>query len=215
MRDGGTPAPRPGRPWHRGPESPRPDTAANPLRRPCDRTRTRWQAGLALAVVAAVVCGMIAAQALWRNGERVAREQARHRHETAAVTLSRATDPLSGPGSAQAARADASWRAPDGAPRSGKVDVPPRTSEGATVTIWVDDTGAVTRAPRAAADGIVVALGGGTLLAALLSFAAVGVVGARLRRLESHTFEEWEREWTHVEPLWTRRRPTEPGPDDV
>ncbi|MFE1441091.1 hypothetical protein [Streptomyces sp. NPDC058739] len=215
MPDGGTPAPGPGRPWHRGPEDPRTDTEANPLRRPCDRTRARWRAGLVLAVVAAVVCGVFAAQALWQGGERSAREDARHRHETAAVTLSRATDPLTGYAGPRPAMADASWRAPDGSPRTGRVDVPPRTPRGDTVTIWVDDTGAVTRAPRAAAEGIVVAVGGGTLLAALLSCTAVGVVGARLRRVERHTIEEWEREWTRVEPLWTHRRPTEPGSEDV
>ncbi|MFC8511381.1 hypothetical protein ACFU3J_32985 [Streptomyces sp. NPDC057411] len=207
MRDGTTPAPgQPERPWHDGRKADPAGPHADILRRPCDRIRNRWHVGLALAVLVALVCGVVAGARMWSDAARNARAESAHRHETTATTLARANGPST------AARfdtppvlVDASWRALDGAPRTGKVAVQPRTAEGTTVTIWVDDAGAVTRAPRSAAEGQFGAAVGGTLVAGALALTAAGVVGLRLRRTEAATLDEWEREWAVVEPLWTHR----------
>ncbi|MFF0428169.1 hypothetical protein ACFYUJ_27680 [Streptomyces sp. NPDC004520] len=154
----------------------------------------------------ALICGVIVGARMWSGAGRTARAEAAHRHETTATTLARAT------GVATAARfgrpatsVDASWRAPDGTPRTGKVAVQPRTAEGTRVTIWVDDAGAVTHAPRSTAEGQFGAVADGTLVAGTLALTAAGVVGLRLRRTEAHTLDEWESEWAVVEPLWTHR----------
>ncbi|MGW6394864.1 hypothetical protein ACWFR1_31135 [Streptomyces sp. NPDC055103] len=97
------------------------------------------------------------------------------------------------------------WRAPDGTLRTGKVPVQPHTAEGTTKTIWVDDAGAVTRAPGSTAEGQFGAVAGGTLVAGTLALTAAGVVGLRLRRTEAATLDEWDSEWAVVEPLWTHR----------
>ncbi|MFE2233428.1 hypothetical protein ACFXA4_12770 [Streptomyces sp. NPDC059442] len=207
MRDGATPPPgQPQRPWHDGRNGDPAGPDANSLRRPCDRTRTRWHVGLALATLIALICGVIAGARMWSDAARTARDEAGHRHETTATTLARAN------GSSTAARfaappvlVDASWRAPDGTLRTGKVPVQPHTAEGSTKTIWVDDAGAVTRAPRSTAEGQFGAVAGGTLVAGTLALTAAGVVGLRLRRTEAATLEEWDSEWAVVEPLWTHR----------
>lgn len=207
MRDGATPPPRPPRrPWHDGRNGDPAGPDATPLHRPCDRTRTRWHVGLALAMLIALICGVIAGARMWSDAGRTARDEAAHRHETTATTLARATS------AATSARdgtppvvVDASWRAPDGTPRTGKVAVQPRTAEGTRVTVWVDDAGAVTRAPRSTAEGQFGAVAGGTLVAGALAFTAAGVVGLRLRRTEAATLDEWESEWAVVEPLWSHR----------
>ncbi|MFF6772872.1 hypothetical protein ACFY8W_04835 [Streptomyces sp. NPDC012637] len=207
MRDGATPTPgQPQRPSHddRNGDFAGPD--ANPLVRPCDRTRTRWHVGLTLAVLIALVCGGIVGARLWSGAERTSRDEAAHRHETTATTLARATGaPTAARFGTPSTLVDASWRAPDGTPRTGKVAVQPRTAEDTRVTIWVDDTGAVTSAPRSTAEGQFGAVAGGTLVAGALAFTAAGVVALRLRRTEAHTLDEWEREWAAVEPLWTHR----------
>ncbi|MFJ5708420.1 hypothetical protein [Streptomyces sp. NPDC093105] len=95
---------------------------------------------------------------------------------------------------------DASWHAPGRTPRTGKVAVQPRTVEGTTVTIWVDDAGAVTRAPRSTAEGRVAAAVGGTFVAGALALTAAGVVGLRLRRAEAAALDGRESEWAVVEP---------------
>ncbi|MFJ3921736.1 hypothetical protein [Streptomyces sp. NPDC090022] len=79
--------------------------------------------------------------------------------------------------------------------------------------IWVDDAGAATRAPRSTAEGQFAAVAGGTLVAGTLSLAAAGAVRLRLRRTETRTLGDWEREWALVEPLWTHRGRIEPGPE--
>lgn len=215
MRDGATPpSGQPRRPCRHGRNDHPADPGTNPLRRPCDRARARWHLALALAVLIALICGGIAGTRLWNDAERAARDAARHRHETTATTLAR---PIGTPTTASSGTpstlADASWRAPDGTPRTGKVAVEPRTAEGATVRIWVDDAGAVARAPRGTAEGRFAAVAGGTLVAGTLSLAAAGAVGLRLRRTETRSLDEWESEWAVVEPLWTHRGHTEPGPE--
>ncbi|WP_435060273.1 Rv1733c family protein [Streptomyces sp. bgisy060] len=204
MRDGPTPPPgQPQRPSHDGRNGGPADPDVNPLSRPCDRTRTRWHVGLALAVLIALICGVIAGARMWSDAARTAHDEAAHRHET---TLARAT------GAATSARdgtppvlVDASWHAPDGTPRTGKVAVQSRTAEGTTLTIWVDDAGAVTRAPRSTAEGQLAAAVGGTFIAGALALTAAGVVGLRLRRAEAAALDAWESEWAVVEPLWTHR----------
>ncbi|BAU81763.1 hypothetical protein SLA_0809 [Streptomyces laurentii] len=150
---------------------------------------------------------MIAGARLWSDAARTARDEAAHRHETTATTLARVNSSSTAArfGTPEALVA-ASWRAPDGTSRTGKVAVQPRTAEGTTVTIWVDDAGAVTRAPRSAAEGQFGAIVGGAFVAGALSLTAAGVVGLRLRRTEAATLDEWESEWAVVEPLWTHRR---------
>ncbi|MER5202157.1 hypothetical protein [Streptomyces sp. NPDC002825] len=207
MRDGETPTPgQPQRPWHDGGNGDSAGPDANLLRRPCDRTRTRWHVGLALAVLIALICGAIAGARMWSDAARTARDEAAHRHETTATTLARATSaPTAARFGTPTTLVDASWRAPDGTPRTGKVAVQPRSAEGTTVPIWVDDAGVITRAPRSTTEGHFAAVAGGTLVAGALAATAAGVVGLRLRRTEAATLDDWGSEWAVVEPLWTHR----------
>ncbi|MGW5781652.1 hypothetical protein [Streptomyces sp. NPDC003863] len=81
------------------------------------------------------------------------------------------------------------------------------------MTIWVDDAGAVARAPRSTAEGQFAAVAGGTFVAGALALTATGVVALRLRCAEARALDVRESEWAVVEPLWTHRRRTDPGPE--
>ncbi|MGW6390988.1 Rv1733c family protein [Streptomyces sp. NPDC055103] len=207
MRDGTTPPPgRPQRPWHDGRNDDAAGPHGNPLGRPCDRLRFRWHVGLALAVLISLICGGIVGARMWSDAGRTARDEAAHRHETTATTLARATSaPTAARFGTPTTLVAASWSAPDGTPRTGKIAVQSRTAEGTAVTIWVDDAGAVTRAPRSTAEGQFGAVAGGTFVAGALALTSAGVVGLRLRRTEAAALDDWESEWAVVEPLWTHR----------
>ncbi|MFK0237806.1 hypothetical protein [Streptomyces vinaceus] len=61
-------------------------TAANPLGRDADRSRTRLPTAFALACLLAAICGVLVGRAVWDDGSRAVQETARHRHSTTATT---------------------------------------------------------------------------------------------------------------------------------
>ncbi|MGW5781679.1 Rv1733c family protein [Streptomyces sp. NPDC003863] len=163
----------------------------------------------------ALICGAVAAGNLWNAGAEADRELAAHRHQVTATTTGPAKDTSVAAryGRKQQAVAPAVWEQPDHIRRSGTIHVPPRTPQGHTVTIWVDDAGTPARPPGSAADRALTSLAGGSLAAA-----AVGAIGAGglvlvRRRTEAHRLAVWEQ----VEPEWSgrlRRRGSAPEADD-
>ncbi len=96
----------------------------------------------------------------------------------------------------------ATWRAPNGEPRSGQIDVEPAARAGSTVPLWTDGTGTVIGAPRPQdeleARAIVVGLAGAA--GWLLAVAAVSLLAGRL--LRRHRINGWGEEWRRVERQW-------------
>ena len=98
----------------------------------------------------------------------------------------------------------ARWNTADGDVK-GTIRVPPGTVRGERTEIWLDREGRVAPAPlndRAISNGAVTAgLFGVTLTASAGGVAAVAVRRACNRRRAA----DWEREWSQVEPGWSRR----------
>ncbi|MEX0172082.1 hypothetical protein [Streptomyces sp. LMG1-1-1.1] len=176
--------------------------------------RTGGRAALTLVLAIALICGAVVAGMLWNTGNRVERSLAAHRHHVQATTTGRAGEPSAAArqGVATSAVAPAVWEYPDHIRRSGSVPVPPRTPQGRTVSIWVDDQGAPTRPPGGTANLALTALTGGTATAAAVGAAGAGVLTLVRRRTEGRRLASWEREWEQVEPIWSGRLRRGSGP---
>ncbi|WUD79736.1 hypothetical protein OG490_03605 [Streptomyces sp. NBC_00503] len=111
------------------------------------------------------------------------------------------------------ATARAAWEYPVGHRRTGTVGVPLRTPLGATVTIWVEDTGAETTPPPSGDEAASTAVAAGFGSFALLALSAGGIVHVRLRRVEARSLGQWGREWERLEPHWSGRLRKEHGVD--
>ncbi|MFJ5833704.1 hypothetical protein [Streptomyces sp. NPDC093089] len=176
--------------------------------RPAGRT------ALTLLLAVALICGAVAAGMLWNAGNRAERALAVHRHQVQATTTGRAEEPPAATrqGVTTSAVAPAVWEYPDDVRRSGTVPVPPRTPQGRTVALWVDDHGAPTRPPGGTANLALTALAGGTATAAAAGAACAGVRTLVRRRAEGRRLAVWEREWEQVEPVWSGRLRRGSGP---
>ncbi|WP_369148557.1 hypothetical protein [Streptomyces sp. R44] len=165
-----------------------------------------------------LICGAVAAASLWSSGARADRELAAHRHQVRATTTGPAKDPPVATrfGSTPSSVAPAVWEQPDHVRRSGTVHVPPRTPQGVTVTIWVDDTGTPARPPGSAADRVLTSISGGVVATAAVGAMGAGALLLVRRRTEVRRLAAWEREWEQVEPVWSGRfrRGRAPGADD-
>ncbi|MGW7459459.1 Rv1733c family protein [Streptomyces sp. NPDC054797] len=202
---------------------PEPSLENSPLRRPSDRTRSRCRAALVLSSMAAIACGVLAGLAVWDADSRTAQEQAQHMHRTTATTVGEAEPGFSprtegrtegrAEGRAEAV-AQAVWQYPAATGHTGKVAVPPQTPAGRSVTVWVDDAGAAVPAPRSGGDRGISSAFAGVSVACVIALSAGAVVHLRLRLVEANNLAEWEFGWERVEPQWSGRLRSEPGPDD-
>ncbi|WP_432085832.1 Rv1733c family protein [Streptomyces sp. bgisy095] len=165
------------------------------------------RAAPALLLTIALVCGAVAAGALWKAGADADRERAAHRHRVTATTTGPAEDPPASTryGTEPYALAPATWEHPGNVRRSGTVQVPPRTPRGDTVVIWVDDGGTPVRPPVAAASRSLTAVSGGIAVAGAVGVTGVGALVLVRRSTEGRRYAAWEREWERVEPVWSGR----------
>ncbi|MGW4745675.1 Rv1733c family protein [Streptomyces sp. NPDC004290] len=158
-------------------------------------------------LVAALICGVVAAGALWTFGGRADHDLAAHRHRVQATTTGPAREAPAAArfGTKPQAVAPAVWEQPAHVHRSGTVYVPPRTPQGHSVAIWVDDAGIPARPPGSTADRALTSLSGGIAAGAVVGVTGAGVVLLVRRRAEGRRLAAWEREWEQVEPVWSGR----------
>ncbi|WP_168714174.1 hypothetical protein [Streptomyces sp. A1136] len=191
-------------------------TETNALRRPADRTRTRWLLAFALSCLLAAAGGIVAGLIVMDSGLRAAAEQARHRHGVVATTVEEASPRTATRiNGAPLTTARVRWQYPAASGHTARVPVPPGTRAGQPVTLLVDDKGESTMASRSASEIAADAVAAGAANTGLITLAAAGAVFLRLRRVEARNLAQWEREWDRVEPRWSGRlRPDrEPGDD--
>ncbi|MFE7950519.1 hypothetical protein [Streptomyces sp. NPDC057426] len=179
--------------------------------------RPARRAALVFVLLIALICGAVTAGRLWNAGAEADGELAAHRHQVQATTTGPAKDPpvATRYGATPRSVAPAVWEQPDNVRRTGTIQVPPRTPQGRTVTIWVDDSGAPAR-PPGAADRALTSLLGGSIAAAAVGAIGAGALVLVRRRTEARRLAAWEQEWEQVEPVWSGRlrRGSAPGADD-
>ena len=177
--------------WHR-----------SPLRRGTDRVEAWLNAILMITMVlAGSTLATGTGRGAYRAEQRAAAWDRAHRFEVTAVLVSApAASRGMAPGIAQAR-----WKAPDGAARTGPIAAAPGTAAGAQVPIWVDSRGAVSAAPprrspgaRAARAAVV------TVLPVAAALVLIRQLGRRL--LDRRRLRCWQAEWLEVGPRWSNYR---------
>ncbi|SEG59050.1 hypothetical protein SAMN04489712_10743 [Thermomonospora echinospora] len=170
----------------------------NGMRRRIDRVQ--WAVGLALAAVFLMVAPILATWAgTWsydRGMRGESHERATRRQVVATVT---------GPGVASGERylsqtVQATWRAPDGTPRTGRIPAWKDAGQGARRHLWVDGAGHPTSRPRPHSRTVVdagYAALGATLAAGLPLLGVYGLVRRRCDRVRDAL---WDEEWSRIDP---------------
>jgi hypothetical protein len=159
-----------------------------------------------LLLTLAVPVGLAVGTAVYTQGRADAAVQAASRHRTTAQLLDApATPPPSAAdGAAQPpARARVTWAVPSGGTRQSVVDVPDGARANSAIWIWVDEGGALTRAPLTSGDAVREGFALGIF--AFLAFTVVTVLSYESVRLllDRSRARSWAVEWGVIEPVWT------------
>ncbi|MFJ4201162.1 hypothetical protein ACIP2Y_16230 [Streptomyces sviceus] len=171
----------------------------NPLRRRSDVVEG-WivLAAWVLAVLGGLFAGVGAGLAM--EDGLAARRAALH---TVSAVLTENADRMATvttEGSAETVRAKVRWSSPDGSTRTGLARVERGTAAGTSVTVWVDRSGEVVRAPLTAAEARLQSVLTGVLVAAGTAGLVLGGGRLALLRLERRRLRDWETEWARVAP---------------
>ncbi|KES09106.1 membrane protein [Streptomyces toyocaensis] len=191
-------------PYASGPP-PRGDQAPevrNPLIRTSDRVEC-WvrRALMVVLVVGLPLAGLLAGRAAQESSSHAARAQSAERQQVGARVLS----VTGNPGQPAKERAQVRWTDSGGEVRTATALLSPGTAEGATVRVWVDRDGTVTRAPLTERQAVT---NGWFVGSVTVIGGAAGVfmtrAGTRLV-LDRRRYARWDAEWELVEPRWTGR----------
>jgi hypothetical protein len=189
--------------WHRF------TLGSGPLKRSTDRIQVLARVLLLLAVLTAVPIALAVGTATGSSMRTTADTQAASRHQVDATLLEEAVAPLgSDPERAvRTAKVQATWIDATGAVRDGLVRAPVGAEVGSTVTVWIDDSGAVTTAPMKGSQVV-----GQAVLASLATFAGLTITAllayiAVRRLLERGRMRRWGDDWSVVEPVWSGKVP--------
>lgn len=173
----------------------------NPLRRTIDRAEAAVVGMLAIAFVAGVpLAALTAGRLTGGSGAHITPAYQATRHQVPAALLTAAPAPE--PGN-YGATVLATWKAPDGAPRTGRISVLPGQGANGTVMVWVDKAGRLTGPPLRSRSASAVA-------ASVLAPLATGVVlfcAGLLAHwvLERRRLAAWDADWRVTGPSWTRK----------
>jgi hypothetical protein len=171
----------------------------NPLWRRSDRIEIVMLVGLfASFLLGAPVLAWWTAGLSYRSDQQAIAWERDNLHEVDAVLDRPAADQPSTPYTAQA-----SWRAPNGTPRTGPIAVASGEQPGDTIRIWVNNQGDVRSKPGGRNPV------GKAGLVAVVVIASVAAGTNALRRLgvallDRHRARSWQRAWRDVGPRWSR-----------
>ncbi|MGY1618227.1 hypothetical protein ACI797_15925 [Geodermatophilus sp. SYSU D00691] len=181
-----------------------------PLKRGSDRLQEAGRVLVVLAVLAAPLVAVAAATTVTDRLTAVAEEQAAERSRTDAVLVEDAPAASREPGydsftPPRTASAAATWLAPDGTVREGRVPAPSGSPAGSSVPVWVDLGGDLVPPPLTTHDvsGAAGAIGAGVLVA--VPAAAGALYGLLCAALDAHRQRRWAQGWAAVGPGWAER----------
>lgn len=170
----------------------------NEMRRRVDRIQ--WTVGVALTLVFLLVAPVLA---VWAGAR--AYESGMHAERRQHATRWEVTATVTGPGGVAGDRylhrtVQATWRAPDGAVRTGRIPAWKDAQAGARRQIWVDRSGRPVPRPRPHSRTLV-----DTGYAAIGGTAGVGlplliVYWLVRRRCDRIRYARWDAEWARIDP---------------
>jgi hypothetical protein len=173
------------------------------LKRTSDRLEVLSRVALTAMLLVAVPIALAFATATYAGGRSEVAAQAAERQQVTAELLADAASPAGTGDLADFARATAVWTAPSGAERTGIVPAPADTEAGSTVTVWVDQDGALTGRPISTGDAVSRATGIALVVYLGISVLAVGGHLAFCRHLDRSRARRWAAEWAEVGPVWS------------
>ncbi|CCF63675.1 exported protein of unknown function [Nocardia cyriacigeorgica GUH-2] len=86
-----------------------------------------------------------------------------------------------------------------GAARTGTVPVPRTTDIGDRVSVWLDDQGAPTRAPRSPATAVFAGVGVAAFIMAAACLFGLGLIRVASVAADRRNAQQWDREWAHFD----------------
>jgi hypothetical protein len=98
----------------------------------------------------------------------------------------------------------ARWTGPDGTVRAGTVPVAVGAEAGSTLTVWVDDHGALASPPRRRHPTLDASVAATVAVTAVITVLG-GVRRVVVLHLDRCRLRSWEAEWQIVGPQWSRR----------
>jgi len=113
------------------------------LRRRSDRIQALAAAVAALMVLALIPAALVVGRLTWQHFSAVSQEQAASRHLVTATVVGATFEATA----SRTELAELTWTYPDQVEHSGRLAVTQVDAPGATIPIWVDDTGAMSPAP--------------------------------------------------------------------
>lgn len=177
------------------------------LSRRWDRIEAGFRLAAVVLFVAAVPIAAWAGSAAHARLLPAAQLQAAQRHQAAATTLADAPPANAVPTASATVDQEpvvSEWPLPDGAVRTGTVDVDPGTEAGTVVPIWLDQYGNVTAPPITAGDVAGMALGVGLLVWGGIAGVAGGLAVAARLVLDRFRAAGWAQEWVRFGPKPSR-----------
>jgi len=179
----------------------------NPLRRGVDRLEAVLSMVALMAASLVVPAAAAFGTTIRDRAERASVQERAHTRAVVARTLEDSEETaLRSPG-ITSTTVRVGWFDASGSAREDRADVLIGTKAGSELTIWLDQHGEMTRAPRSPADSAALGVVGG-ISAMLLAWPLLIVVFRLARRpLDRHRAEIWAREWREISPRWTGRLP--------
>ncbi|PRX45216.1 hypothetical protein B0I33_110316 [Prauserella shujinwangii] len=174
----------------------------NPLSRPGDRFEARLLAVLALLVVLAVPAAVAVGGQVHADRLEAARQEAATRQEVRAELMADAPLSVSGPRS-EMPHVPARWQDSDGEIRVENVPAPPGTRRGGEVSVWLDESGAVTGPPKTPTGAVFDGIGAGVLTWCGVLLGCVLLQAAAHRLVARMHADRWAREWARVAREWS------------
>ncbi|HZB33288.1 MAG TPA: hypothetical protein VE465_24230 [Streptosporangiaceae bacterium] len=176
----------------------------NALSRPLDQAQTIIGfGGFLLFLVLGPMVATGAGDLAYDAGVEAERHQTATRHQVDAIVAGRAAPRAEVNEQLMRTSDQVKWRAADGSWRTGIAATGKRAGE--HVTLWVDDTGAVSRAPQSHVQTLGTA--GFAAAGGLVAVAAPITLGYALirRRFDRRRLAEWDDEWALISAHWSGR----------
>ncbi|HXA61616.1 MAG TPA: hypothetical protein VNW94_20910 [Streptosporangiaceae bacterium] len=178
----------------------------NPMRRRIDRAQTAIGAGLLLLyLVLAPLLAVPLISLTYQNGLHAEQRQSADRHLVTATVLG--DGELASGAAARIVHQTVwlRWQPASGPPR---VEIDAREAHdvpGAHRRVWIDAAGNLTHRPRSHAQTIADASMAGVVTVSCATLPSLGLYALTRRRLDRRRYAQWDADWIHTAPLWTRR----------
>ncbi|MFG1817688.1 hypothetical protein ACGFIF_28290 [Kribbella sp. NPDC049174] len=176
----------------------------NPLRRRVDRIESALLLGAVVAGLLVVPAAAALGTTIHDRAEHTAAQQRAQLRSVQARTLETTAEVVPSTPGQVVSSVRVSWLDRSGSPQVGWADVVIGTKAGTELTIWLDRSGAITRAPREPGDSAALGAAAGLTLPMLAWPFLFGLFRLARRPLDRRRTEDWAREWEQVSPRWTR-----------